>query len=321
MPAGFSTSYALVATQINTLLEYMKDRLANELKELPSVSVTGRIKSPESALEKLHTGKYAKFSELKDVVALTVVVMHQSEVPKAMAIIRNTNFAITEELNETYDPTDFRYRESKLFLQPPQDYLDRNVGFRNIICEVQFTTTLQNALNKTTHDFDYKGSTYSWGNFRLVAQFRGTLELLDKIIDDIEKASLTDDNDLAAHPQLLFAASILKIIKNHFSMDILPSDCRRLADTVAKWTTAVQILPEDFDELLARQTKLKEALSLDPISAILGSLLTEYHEALLTNYSGRFYISDELVSMCPTARQVPIERRVEVSATFESVQS
>jgi ppGpp synthetase/RelA/SpoT-type nucleotidyltranferase len=313
IPAAFLTSYRLIEPRLTKLLEFIKPRLEVDLSTLHLVSVTGRPKSVESAHQKLQTGKYSNVGELKDLVGITVVVLYRREVQDAIEIVKGSGLGIVLDPPRSISPTDFPYREPKLFVEPPRDYLDRNPDVGGIACEVQFTTAIQHALDMTTHDFDYKGSTYSWDNFRLVAQLRGMLELVDRMIDDIEKVSIPNHEAVDAPAPLLFASGLLAVIENHFDPEALPADRRRLADTTAAWVTAAGLTMQQFDELLTRHADLVNAASLEPTSAVLGALARERVNELLAGFSGRFLISSELESLCPEVSAVPDDRRVQFS--------
>ena len=310
IPASLSSSYALLDNKLKKVLEFMAQRLKADLGDLHLVSIIGRPKKPDSVLQKLHTGKYQDVAAMTDLVALTVVVLYRHEVQQAIQAVKSGGLQIVEEPTRAIQATDFKYREPKLYVKPPADYLDRNEDLREVVCEVQFTTAIQHALDMTTHDFDYKGHSYSWGNFRLVAQLRGTLELVDRIIDDIEKVSIPNSESIEAPPELLYASSILEAIVARVDDKLLPADHRRMADTAAAWARAAELTSSGFADLLDRNRDLLDATSLDPTSAILGAILREHRDLVLSNFEGRFCISGELESLCVEAKLVPEERRV-----------
>ncbi|WP_438854364.1 hypothetical protein [Agromyces sp. M3QZ16-3] len=291
----------------------MKDRIENDLSDLNLVSVTARPKSAASTLQKLHTGKYDGVDSLKDLVGVTVVVLYRREVQEALSIVKGAGLTLVEEPTRAVEPTDFRYREPKLLLKPPPDYLDRNPDLADIVCEVQFTTALQHALDMTTHDFDYKGQSYSWKNFRLVAQLRGMLELVDRMIDDIEGVSIADHETIEIPKRFVFASSVLEKLVDFFGEGALPTDRRRLADTAADWAIAAGLTVEELAELLTRHADLTAAVSLDPTSAILGAIVRERSTQLLEGFSGKFCVSSELESLCAEVAQIPPERRTTLS--------
>jgi ppGpp synthetase/RelA/SpoT-type nucleotidyltranferase len=310
IPAALSARYTSLDAKLKKLLDFMTLRLNADLSNLHVVSVSGRPKTSASSLQKLHTGKYAAIDSLTDLVGITVVVLYRREVQDAIAIVKSAGLTVVNEPIRAINPTDFSYREPKLYLKPPPDYLERNPDLEGILCEVQFTTALQHALDMTTHDFDYKGHSYSWGNFRLVAQLRGMLELVDKMIDDIENVSLADHEIIEVPERMIFASSLLSILVKTFAAENLPSDLRRLADTVADWATAVDLSADDLDELLSRHPDLVSAVSLDPTSAILGAIMRERGKDLVANYDRLICVTGELETLVSEMKLVPQDRRV-----------
>jgi ppGpp synthetase/RelA/SpoT-type nucleotidyltranferase len=313
IPASLSSRYLLLNKQLEKLLGFMTKRIEADLSEVNLVSVTGRPKSSDSVLQKLHTGRYAKVDSLNDLVGITIVVLYRREVQEAISIVKASGLTFVDEPKRAIEPADFSYREPKLYLKPPVDYLDRNPDLADIVCEVQFTTALQHALDMTTHDFDYKGLTYSWENFRLVAQLRGMLELVDRMIDDIDEVSIANHEIVEAPETLVYASAMLEVLAQYFADEVLPSDRRRLADTTAAWTRAIGLAPSDFGDLLSRHGDLISAVSIDATSAILGAIVRENVTALLKNYKGNFCVSSELESLCEEARAIPAERRVNLA--------
>jgi len=291
-------------------MDFVFKRLNADLSEFNVVSITQREKKPESIFQKLQTGKYASIGEIQDLIALTVVVLHRREVQQAVEVVKTSGLVVIEEASRVIEATDFRYREPKLYLTPPSEYLDRNTDLIGITSEVQFTSAIQHALDMTTHDFDYKSKTYLWTNFRLVAQLRGMLELVDSIIDDIGQVSVPNNEVIEAPGRVRFASEILKVLSSTFSAEVMPPDHRRMADTVAAWCTAMSLSPEQLGALLAANGDLVAAQSIDPTSAVLGSLLREDSSLLIENFSGQLFISGELESRCSEASLVPAGRRV-----------
>lgn len=184
-------------------------------------------------------------------------------------------------------------------LKAPTPFTDRHPELADLVAEVQFTTTLQHALDMSTHDFDYKGKTYSWRNFRLVAQLRGTLELVDALIDDIQNVQVGTSDESIVPQEFSIASKILDILTARFDASLLPNDRRRLADTVSAWAKALELDPDGLGGLLEKHSDLTESLSLDPASAVLGALLREDADKFIVNYPLRIPISGELESLVP----------------------
>lgn len=294
---------------------YIRDRLEAELGGLQPVAITYRVKRPESIYHKLQTGRYSSIADLDDLVGVKVVLLRRSLLAEAQGIVNSCGLTIVAGALHTVDPTDFRHREPKLSVKPPPDYLSRNPERAFVLTEVQFTTALQHALDMATHDFDYKGKTYSWGNFRLVAQLRGTLELVDRILDDIGSATMLAEVAASPPDRYVKAQALSLVLRDSFAPETLPDDMRRMTDTVADWLDAAGLDPSELPDLLKRHDTLTSALSIDPTAAILGALLQERAGDLYARYEGRLPISDELASLCPGIQEAAEEKRVSFHAT------
>jgi ppGpp synthetase/RelA/SpoT-type nucleotidyltranferase len=309
-PAYLTTRYDTMRPHLEKLEKFVINRLWADLSDLRVLHIEGRIKEVGSVLQKLHTGKYQDLQNLRDLVGVTVVTLYRRDVQVVMDVVRNSGLTIYPVTPKPVQPSDFRYREPKLCVEAPPDYLDRNPELRGVTCEIQFTSALQNALDLTTHDFDYKGRSYSWTNFRLVAQLRAMLELVDRMIDDIESVDITQSESIVIPDEVLNAESVLKVLHEVFEEDELPPDRRRLADTVASWLEAAGIEVQELKSLLDASSDLREASSLDVSSVVLGALTIARGQNLVDNYSGMFVVSEELQSLCSEVGIIPADRRV-----------
>ncbi|MBP2454622.1 nucleotidyltransferase family protein [Mycolicibacterium lutetiense] len=310
IPAELLTQYGLRSAQLNSLRDFFDKRLSADLSHLKPIRIDGRVKEPSSILQKLATGKYEGVAKLQDLVGMTVVLLHRRDVGSAIDVVKSSSLIIVGESTREVEATDFRYREPKLYIQPPADFLDRNPELNDFVVEVQFTSALQHALDMTTHDFDYKGKSYSWRNFRLVAELRGMLELVDNMIDDIDNVEFARSEVIIPPARIVYASAILEVLTARFEDERLPSDRRRFADTVAGWCRAIDIDPDSLAELLGRQERFLRAESLDPTSAVLGALLTEHSSTLTDKFEGHFVVGSELESLCPEAGSIAPDKRV-----------
>ena len=311
LPASLAVRVSQIEPHIAKVLTFLERRLQADLSDVNLVGITFRPKTSDSIFQKLQTGRYGSMNDLSDLAALTVVVLYRKDVQKALGIVKRSGLVLVGEPTTAVEATDFRYREPKVYVKPPVDYLERNPGIENIVAEVQFTTALQHALDITTHDFDYKGRTYSWSNFRLVAQLRAMLELVDSMIDDIENVAVSNEA-VEAPPQMVYASAILEVLVARFNEDALPADRKRFAETVGNWASAIDLTAAELGVLLDQHPDLMAAQSIDPASAVLGALLRSRGNELVARFDGRFCISSELDSLCHEARQIVDERRVDL---------
>ncbi len=291
-----------IEQDLDSLLSFLTVRIRSELQGLHVEAITYRKKSASSIQQKLQSGKVKSIHDIRDLAGMTVVLLYRSEISHAIDILKQTDLEIDDPGPMEVAPSDFKYHEPKVFIRPPHGFLSRNT-LKVDECEVQFTTALQHALDAATHDFDYKGRSYSWNNFRLVARMRGVLEMIDRTIDNIDSSSLLPDATVKAPEEILSAEKLLRALESHFA-GYLPDDRRRLADTVLGWLTASGLGVEELDSALSTNADLVSAKSIDATSATLGALLRE-HPDLLSSYTGHVYVSSELRTLCDAVSELP----------------
>lgn len=297
-----------IEQDLDSLIGFLENRLRSELHGIHVEAIASRKKTAASIQQKLQCGKVKDLSEIRDLAGMTVVVLYRSEITEAIKRLEDSDLQVDNPGPIEVAPSDFKYHEPKVYVRPPSSFLERHSLLVDE-CEVQFTTALQHALDAATHDFDYKGRNYSWSNFRLVAQMRGVLEMIDRTIDDIDSTTLPPDATVKTPDGMLEAAKVLSVLTAHFGKEV-PDDRRRFAETVLGWLQASGIGVEQLDAALHANPDLVSARSLDATSATLGALLRE-HNDLVSNYDGRVFASQELLTLCDEATTLPPHLLVE----------
>jgi ppGpp synthetase/RelA/SpoT-type nucleotidyltranferase len=314
IPARFRETVDLLAPRVKVLAEYLTSRLDAELAGIDYVTVEPRVKTHESTYEKLQTGKYAKLVDLPDLVGFKVVLLRRSQIARAIDAIQASSLVVVESnLGVSLDPRTFVYHQPHLLVEVPDEFRERHPEVQELHAEVQFTTALQHALDMATHDFDYKGKSFEWSNFRIVAQLRGSLELIDNILDDIETSAKLGKFEAPTPDELKRSQATLENLKRIFGPAKLPEDLRRTSLIVEGLCDAAGLEPASLADLAGRHNDLVSANALNPVDAVLGMLMREYAEPLLEGYEGLFCVSEELESLCSEAAAVPQERRVALS--------
>lgn len=306
--AGLQAYRGSIEPDLDALIGFFEPFLESQLHGLNIEAISHRKKSALSIQQKLQVGKVSNVNDLKDLVGMTVVVLYRHEIPEAMKLVKDSALRVEDPGLNQLRATDFRYREPKLYVRPPESFMSRHPDMKIDICEMQFTTALQHALDKATHDFDYKGSNYSWENFRLVAQMRGMLEMIDRSIDDIGNANVAPDVTAAPPDEMLQVAAVIDVLNHHFA-DRMPTDRRRMGETVLRWIEASSLESASLDDVLSQNSDLLQLASIDPTSATLGALLRTSPD-LVDQYKGSFLVTNELATFCAEAEAVPAERRV-----------
>lgn len=305
--------------KLSSVAQTMKDRLHLTLESagVDVEVITYRIKSSESVTQKLQTGYYESISDIDDMAGVMVVVSRLSEVSKAMEAVRvSERFQALDvessvnSRNSHLKPEEMRFHEPKLLLAL-NDVIKPTNGSPHIYCEVQFTTMLQYALNKATHDFAYKSRDENiWSNSRLVAQMRGMLEMIDRIVDDFESAPLPERNTNIGIYQRYEDAS--KLIVSTFGKNEI-KDLRRASITVVRWCKLANKNVSDLKDALNRNSKLIEKKSMDPVSIIFGVMIKEFGVGWVNNKKDSYFlVTDELLTFVPEVEEIDSEKRVSI---------
>lgn len=316
VPAELREALALLTPVLKQVKDYLKSRLHAELGFLNPVTITSRLKDDESIYAKLQTGRYDNLLDLNDLVGVKVVLLRRSLLQQAIDALQASSFVVLASNLETeIDPRTFSYHQPHLILRLPNEYVERNPAVGDVRAEVQLTTTLQHALDVATHDFDYKGKSFAWANFRLVAQLRGSLELVDNILDDIESSAKLGRFDPPPPVDLTELQNVLDAMMRRLRIESFPEDYRRMTSTVAEMLSAADVSVADLEEMCERNGDLVTSVSLTPPDIVLGVLLREVGDRLLEGYEGAFCVPDELLTLCEEVRRIPEGRRVVLGYT------
>lgn len=309
--AQFQTSYAGWRRSADSLSATLETKLLAELTDFEVVNVTNRVKSLESCYQKLQTGKYESLAQIYDLIGFTIVLLHRKDIASAMQRLDESPSFVTEGRDErTIPAAQFQHREPKLYLRLRDADLDRHPEWMGLLAEVQFTTAIQHALDITTHDFDYKGTTYKWSNFRLVARLRAMLELVDAMIDDIEAVEIADHEVIRIPDSFKIGQAILDVAGEIWEESKLPSDRHRFTRIISNWLELADLSTDELAEIL-RNNAAGAPEHMDCTSAILGMLLQHGGFDKLIAAEGRLSVTTEMEDFFPRSRDVPVESRVD----------
>jgi hypothetical protein len=168
-----------------------------------------RLKSAESAIQKVETGLVASLADLEDIYAAMVVVPTHRYIAEAVRVI-SESFEGAVKPQRTADPLSFPYDDVHFRARLGAHVAPAAVPeiVRNRWFEVQVKTGLQYAWWRATHDSIYKGAVREWAPQRVASQARASLELLDGILADIPRSAelQTVHDPLGAPPQSPSAA-------------------------------------------------------------------------------------------------------------------
>lgn len=196
---------------------------------------TSRLKGLESFALKIETGRVPEPSKMEDFFGCTIVVPTLSQIEEAENYLI-AHFHLHERRprddGQTFkQSSNFQFDDLRLYLAKKPSTTGKNVDLDGAIFEVQVKTVLQHAWSLATHDLIYKSDTVSWPRERIAYQVKAMLEHAEIAIAEANR--LADTPAVAKKDER--TTEILKVIaqiRDVWSADRLPSDVKRLAETI-----------------------------------------------------------------------------------------
>ncbi|WFU27240.1 hypothetical protein QA649_13820 [Bradyrhizobium sp. CB1717] len=239
-----------------SLLTYSRENM------LPFVA---RIKTIESAAEKIESGRYRSFAEIDDLVAVTLVVPTLRHEAEAISYCQSI-FHIEEVKLRTSvrkPPELFRFDSTRLygFLPRPLGLdVDDQETIYEIKFEIQIRTAFEHAWIVATHPLTYKTDVVDWKRIRLAAQMKAAAEQLDLSVLQFEH--LADGIVEAPFPDIQAKREIVQLIELLGRDSVIPSeanpkDMSRFADNLINLLRASQKKTDIHVALAAIEKQLR----------------------------------------------------------------
>lgn len=229
--------------------ELLKVEVDQLLANRPSEwHVTSRVKSPDSFIEKLQTGRVRDQDQMEDVFAATIVVPNRAELTVAEDYV--SEFMLITERRPPKGPTkqsasDFRFDDIRLYghLHAPDSL---PVGpIHHMMFEVQVKTFLQHAWGIATHDTVYKTDRTSWARNRMAYQIRALLEHAEAAVDAIDVYDMsTTSASIGAHESRVQAT--VDFIVEHWDPDFHPASLIRAGENIISLCSDLKVESVDF---------------------------------------------------------------------------
>ena len=190
VPASVLQKHEYVRPYLNELGQYVRDVVAGYC-DRTGYAYAGRVKSSESLAEKIETGRYAKWSDLDDLFACTIVIPTLTDEAEVLAFLKK---AFTEDLlrrrgSTLKDPAVFRFDTTRFIGRLGPSEVERSPVLTAMKFEVQVRTAFEHAWSVTTHALTYKAGQVDWRHLRLAAQLRSAIEQLDQVVSGFERAT------------------------------------------------------------------------------------------------------------------------------------
>ncbi len=284
-----------------------------------------RLKPTESLYMKLERdGASLALPAITDLVAATIVIPDRSKISVVETAIFEAFDKVQVTPRKTLKPESFPYDDRHVIVRLKADYPDALPAESAVNIEVQIKTEMQAASSAITRELSYKSRALSWGKARLAGQLRALVEVADALL-----AAIGNNQPEPAEEDEYFASKneLLAELEQSFPEDELPSDRRRFLGVVydmQKDCRPALATPELGDLLRhERNGSIREAQSLSIVQKIFLILLSENRLGTLENGvlklpGKRAYVVTEFMeALCPLAKQIPADRRMQILAGFD----
>jgi len=280
-----------------------------------------RVKSEESALAKMQIGLFRDLSSMRDLYAATIVVGTRTEIEQAVHAVRSVYPGAEASARRKADPGMFAYDDVHVAaaLRSTAPGEPRDIRERKF--EIQVRTGLQYSWWRATHDKIYKGATKSWAVQRVAGQVRGTLELVDGVLADLDtSAELLDrpTTDLETDAELITDWLTL------WPAPSRPNDPQGFVEAVSDLLTAggvstaggMQLLGSNRGRMLIANDTLTPVQALTILIAELRGVSALLRRGRLPDGRNRkpwLLITDEMEAASPILVRIPADRRARLS--------
>lgn len=190
----FLAPYKQVVSELKLKLNTLKSQLSYGNNHGPIEFVTGRVKTKESILEKMHRRHIAPENlgvDMEDIAAVRIMCEFVDDIYEIVGLLRKRHdMQIIEERDYIAHKKPSGYRSYHVIINYPVELVD---GTKNLKAEIQIRTLAMNFWATIEHSLNYKYK----GNFppEIEERLRKTAEaafLLDtemsNIHDDIKEA-------------------------------------------------------------------------------------------------------------------------------------
>jgi len=307
-----------LTTRSNILLRGIADSLGARL-------IDARIKPVESALLKTEKdGPERPFEEMEDLVAATIVVRHESLIPRVEETIGTVFKVVKSVPPKTKKPEEFIYDDRHLIIALAQDPAEFDPELQGLLIELQLKTELRAAASSVSRELVYKSGWMHWQRTRWASRIRALVEMVDHLLDELADEA-GDGVAAPAEEYELFARrnEIISVLADCLGATALPHDRRRLAVTVESYLSECRpkVVPESLRVILSSpaHTLVREAVSLSPAQKVFivlfseGNLLGTPGQPATLLGGRRYLITREMEDLCPGLKGVPRGRRVSLS--------
>lgn len=212
-----------------------------------------RLKEQESFALKIETGRVADPRRMEDFFACTIVVPTLAQVSVAEHVLEELYVVTSRRPSNDEDThkkaSDFVFDDLRVYLKCRASETGRNDDLKELIFEVQIKTILQHAWGIASHDLIYKTDNVSWPKERIAFQVKAMLEHAEIAIAEAER--LSDSPAISKKDKETSSTlEIIQIIRRFWTVERLPRDIKRLAESSLSVLKACEIRANELEDIL-----------------------------------------------------------------------
>jgi ppGpp synthetase/RelA/SpoT-type nucleotidyltranferase len=273
----------------------------------------------DSLRDKLETGRYADLESIDDAIAFAVVIDtigQENDVRKFLE--RSFRVMSVRSGTTLQDERTFDFDCTRVYCRL-EDNLGLGTGIDQITVEIQIRTILQHAWSKITHPQVYKADMFDARAGRLAAELMAQLESIDRCFSRFRASSrsvkVVNRRDMVDGSSV--TAMIDQLVRDGvIPAEMRPSNGRRLGENI--YSAIRRDMRHQFAKHLgtikefmeAQRGKFPRSVSLFQL-AIVALHDTKALDHGNANKPRRYYVTDELISLFPSAATIPNRVKIE----------
>ena len=204
-------------------------------------------------------GRFARFSDIDDLVAFTFVIPNASVEPTVVEFCKATFdvVEVREKKTTPKSPEIFRFDSTRVIarVKRPPDQADfPGSSIYNYLFEVQVRTAFEHAWSVATHDLVYKAGSIDWKRMRLAAQLKASSEGLDAAVAAFDHLAAAIDQ--SPWPSVKDRIDFSRYVGSLFDANRLPNVLR--PESISRFSENVCNLVKSVQPQLSVQTSLNE---------------------------------------------------------------
>lgn len=305
------TLYAIVESSArDILLDYCGRR---------GFLLAGRAKNLESLRDKIETGRYATYLSIDDAIAFSIVIDTGPQEAGVIEFLRNAFDVIAVKGGNTLqDERAFDFDSTRVYCRI-SDKAKTSSGIDTITIEVQIRTLLQHAWSKITHPYVYKAKSYDPRASRLAAELMAQLESVDRAFSNFRLTAQTvkavSRRDMTASSDFTRMIDAL-VADGTIPSELRPDNGRRLGENIynsirrnkrGEYSVPLGIVKRFLESQAGRFPRSVSLFQLAIVALHNAHLLEHGHE----RRPKRYYVTDELISLFPSAAHIPNRVNIE----------